>query len=220
MKKKFILGGVSFVAFLVLAALLLKVDVAAVGPNGSMIGLSSLNKAVFEFFGESNFWDKITDGFLAISLGIALVFVLIGIRQLIKRKSIAKIDKELFALAGLYVVMAILYVFFEKVAINYRPIFESDGTLEPSFPSTHTLASCVLAGSAALVMRKYVRNERACKLLRFACVGIMIVTPIGRILAGKHWITDVFGGYLLSSALLFTFWGTLALLCNPKTAKK
>ena len=113
--------------------------------------------------------------------------------------------------------MAVLFVLFEKIiAINYRPVLEADGTLEASFPSTHTLVSCVVAGSAMILAEKYIKNEKLRSIFRGACILLMIVTPLGRILAGKHWFTDVFGGYLLSAGLVAAFWGILDCLKSSK----
>ena len=209
MKKKFLLSGFFFALFVVLAVLLKTVNVAPVGPMGSSVGLSYANRAFFNRFGTNDTWDKITAVCLLICIVTAVLFALLGLVQLVRRKKLAKVDKEIFALAGLYAVMMVFYVLFEKFVINCRPVLEADGTLEASFPSTHTLISCVVMGSALLLSRKYIKNEKLGSIFRICCVLLMIVTPLGRILAGKHWFTDVFGGYLLSGSLLVAFWGVL-----------
>ena len=139
MKKKFLLSGFFLALFCILAVLLKTVNVAPVGPLGSSIGLSRANKAFFDLFGTNDIWDKITDLGLFACIVMAGLFAGFGVFQLVQRKKVAKVDKEVFALAGLYVVMAVLFALFEKIiAINYRPVLEADGTLEASFPSTHT----------------------------------------------------------------------------------
>ncbi|MBR6429699.1 MAG: phosphoesterase PA-phosphatase, partial [Oscillospiraceae bacterium] len=60
MKKKFITAAVSFGLFLLLILLVKVVDVAAVGPEGTKIGLSKLNVAIHDLFGVNWGWYKVT----------------------------------------------------------------------------------------------------------------------------------------------------------------
>ncbi len=219
MKKKGIIAGIFGVLFIWLAVALKTVDVQAVGPEGSSIGLAGINNAVFKFFGESEVWDKITDfgAGICISLGLGLAILCLG--QIFSRKGLKKMDKELWALIGLYVVMMAFYVAFEKIAINFRPVLESDGALEASFPSTHTLTSCVLAGSLFILVPEYGKgrsNKIHRTFLRAMCVMLMVLVPCGRIFAGMHWLTDVLGGYLLSFALLFGYAAVIDLIKQKK----
>jgi undecaprenyl-diphosphatase len=126
MKKKCITSAVCFGLFLLLILLIKTVDVAAVGPEGTEIGLSKLNVAVHNLFGENLGWYKVTNvlGYLAILIG--LCFAAMGGLQLIYRRSILKVDKEILLLGALYVVTVIFYIFFEfidstiQIAITYR----------------------------------------------------------------------------------------------------
>ena len=61
MKKKCITSAVCFGLFLLLILLIKTVDVAAVGPEGTEIGLSKLNVAVHNLFGENLGWYKVTN---------------------------------------------------------------------------------------------------------------------------------------------------------------
>ena len=90
MKKKFITAAVCFGLFLLLILLVKAVDVAAVGPEGTKVGLSKLNVAIHDLFGEHLGWYKVTNvlGYLAIL--IALGFAAIGGLQLVYRRSILK----------------------------------------------------------------------------------------------------------------------------------
>ena len=94
MKKKFIASAVSFGLFLLLILLVKLVDVAAVGPEGTEIGLSRLNVAIHEMFGEHLGWYKITEilGYLAIL--VALGFAAVGGLQLIYRRSVLKVEGQ------------------------------------------------------------------------------------------------------------------------------
>ena len=206
MKKKFITSGVCFALFLLLILLLKTVDVAAVGPEGTQIGLSKLNVAVHEMFGENLGWYKVTNilGYLAILIG--LCFAAAGGLQLVYRRSILKVDKEILLLGCLYIVTAILYVFFEKVIVNYRPvIMEGDTLPEASFPSSHTMLACTIYLSTFMILDRYVKNPSLSVLLKALCVALAVVTVLGRLVSGVHWFTDILGGVLISGALLCCF---------------
>ncbi len=213
MKKKFITAAICFGLFLLLILLIKAVDVAAVGPEGTEVGLSKLNVAVHDLFGENLGWYKLTNilGYLAIL--IALCFAAIGGLQLIHRRSILKVDKEILLLGCLYVVTVIFYAFFEKVVVNYRPMLMPDGTgPEASFPSSHTVLSCVILGSGLQLLKKYTKKNKTVQLVLTVVFAVMLALIVaGRLISGVHWFTDIVGGLLLSVALLNAYEGLLKL---------
>ena len=213
MKKKFITSAVCFGLFLLLIVLLKTVDVAAVGPEGTEIGLSKLNVAAHDLFGENLGWYKVTNilGYLAIL--IALGFAAIGGLQLIRRRSVLKVDKEILLLGCLYVVTVIFYVLFEKVIVNYRPILMPDGEgIEASFPSSHTVLSCVILGSGLMLLKKYMKKNKTVQTVLTVVFAVMLALIVaGRLISGVHWFTDIVGGVLLSAALLNAYEGLLKL---------
>jgi len=209
-KTKYLLAAVFGVLAVLWIVLIKCVDVAAIGPEGTSVGLSHLNRAVFELTGVNMLWYDITDwlGLLAV-LAVA-VMALLGLIQLIRRKRLLKVDREILCLGGLYLVIFILYVFFEKVIVNYRSIIMPGRTApEASFPSSHTMLTCVVLGGILLVLDKYVKNKGLCTLLKVLCWLVIIVTVAGRLIAGVHWFTDIVGGLLISGALLSLFAGLL-----------
>ena len=114
-----------------------------------------------------------------------------------------KVDREILSLGGLYIVVIGLYLFFENVIINYRPIIMPDNTHpEASFPSSHTMLVCVIMGSAAMLINRYFKNKPLNRILRAVCYVIIGVTVVGRLIAGVHWFTDILGGILISVTLL------------------
>ncbi len=213
MKKKCITSAVCFGLFLLLILLIKTVDVAAVGPEGTEIGLSKLNVAVHNLFGENLGWYKVTNvlGYLAILIG--LCFAAMGGLQLIYRRSILKVDKEILLLGALYVVTVIFYIFFEKVIVNYRPILLPDGEgVEASFPSSHTMLSCVILGSGLQLLKKYGKKNKTLELVLTVVFAVMLALIVaGRLISGVHWFTDILGGILLSVALLNAYEGLLKL---------
>lgn len=147
-------------------------------------------------------WYDITDWLGIAAILTALFFALAGLVQLIKRRSLLKVDREILALGGLYIIVIGLYVLFEKVIINYRPIIMPGSTHpEASFPSSHTMLVCIIMGSAAMLLGKY----KLCTALRIMCLSVIAVTVIGRLIAGVHWFTDILGGILISITLLSVF---------------
>ena len=118
MKKKLIVSAVCFGLFLLLVLLVKTVDVAAVGPEGTKVGLSKLNVAVHELFGENLGWYKVTNYLGYGAILIACCFAALGGLQLVYRRSLMKVDKEILLLGALYAVTIAFYVFFEKVEIG------------------------------------------------------------------------------------------------------
>ena len=213
MKKKCITAAACFGLFLLLILLVKVVDVAAVGPEGTKIGLSKLNVAIHNMFGEHLGWYKVTNVLGYIAILVALCFAAIGGLQLIYRRSVLKVDKEILLLGALYVVTILFYVFFEKVVVNYRPILMPDGEgIEASFPSSHTVLSCVILGSGLDLLQKYAKKNKTVQLVLTVLFAVMMALIVaGRLLSGVHWFTDILGGLLLSAALLNAYHGLLML---------
>ena len=187
--------------FLLFTVLVKTVDVAAVGPQGSEIGFSEINKSVFDALGRSDFWYDLTELFGLVALASAGCFAVVGLVQLIKRKNLFKVDKCIWALAAFYVVVLAFYVLFEIVVVNERPVLV-DGVLEASYPSSHTiLVSCFLGG-AIIAFCRLVSNKIARGIFAVAMIAIIVLTVVGRLLSGVHWLTDIVGGVILSSALV------------------
>lgn len=213
MKKKLIVSAVCFGLFLLLILLVKAVDVAAVGPEGTEVGLSKLNVAIHDLFGENLGWYKVTNILGYLTILIALCFAAIGGLQLIYRRSILKVDKEILLLGALYVVTVILYVLFEKVVVNYRPMLMpgAEGP-EASFPSSHTVLSCVILGSGLTLLKKYAKKSKTIQLVLTVLFALLLgLIVAGRLLSGVHWFTDILGGLLLSAALLNAYDGLLKL---------
>ena len=190
----------------ILVILIKTVDVAPIGPNGTSIGLSHLNQAIHDAIGINQGIYTITEIGGILAIGVVAVFAIMGLVQWIQRKKLMKVDRELLVLGGLYVILGFLYVFFNKVAINYRPVIMPGEVLpESSFPSSHSMLGCTVMGSAYLLVDRYVKNPTAVKVLHVLCIINMIVIVGGRFLSGVHWFTDILGGILISIALIAEF---------------
>ena len=199
--KKNILICVLLVLISIIYTLLVKyVDTSTIGPNGSVVGFSSLNSFVFNLTGNNMTLYKITEILGIIPILIALMYAVIGLIQVIDRKSL-KVDKELIALGILYVVVILIYVFFEKCIINYRPVF-IDGILEASYPSSHTLLSICICGSSLLINKYLFNNEKIYKYINIISIISMVLIVLGRLLSGVHWASDIIGSIIISITLL------------------
>lgn len=202
-KGKFLILGISGALFALLIVLLCCVDVEPVGAAGTSVGLSHLNRFVFELTGVNMVWYNITDWLGLAAILAAFLFALTGLVQLIKRRSILKVDKEILALGGLYILVIGIYVLFENVIVNYRPIIMPGcSNPEASFPSSHTMLVCVIMGSTIIIIGKYIKKKSLCMVIRGICAAVIAVTVVGRLISGVHWFTDILGGLLISTFLL------------------
>ena len=203
-----LVSAVLFVLFLGLIAAVLWIDVAPIGPLESEIGLSGLNAWARDGIGACEICYEISELLGYLSIATVGVIGVIGLVQWIRRKSLFALDHDLFCAAGAYVLFAALYVFFEIVVINYRPVLE-EGALAASFPSSHTMLVICLAGIAGHQLATRVTLP----VWRVLCVtlssAVILVTVVGRLLSGVHWLTDILGGVLLGGAILFAYFGAV-----------
>lgn len=190
--------------FLVLTALVLFVDVAAAGDSGARVGLSHINEAVFNDLGKNGAFKKITDVCAGVGVLTIAFFVGLFIFQWIKRRSLKKIDLDLYFALAAGVLALVLYVFFELVVVNCRPIL-IDGGFEKSYPSSHTMFVTIFVGVGVVEAFLRLKKEWAKWLVFAAGVCVMVLGGVGRLFAGVHWLTDVVAGYLLSGAVVFAF---------------
>lgn len=206
MKRDLLAAAILLLGFLLLVLLLITVDVRPIGPDGSSVGLASLNGAVHRAIGVHPIWYSVTD-WLGLSVFVpALVFAGIGFYQLLRTRSLKGVDSSLLVLGASYVVVLLLYVLFELVVVNHRPVL-IEGNLEESFPSSHTMAILCVMGSACAQLRRYVANTTIRKCLRGTAMLVVAITILGRLYSGVHWITDIVGGVLLGSAIVLVFRG-------------
>ena len=199
-KYSFIVGIFLLIVSVLFTIALTKYDVSDIGPNKSSVGFSSLNKSLTFDYNEKIYKVSKYAGYVAFV--IPVVYAGIGLYQLIKGKSFAKVDKRLYILAIFYILVLATYLFFEKVVINYRPVIIDNG-LEPSFPSSHTLMSLFLC-SSAIYLNKEMFKEKT-KLINL-CLFMLLLVIVGcRYISGVHWFTDIVGAVLIAGTLMSFF---------------
>lgn len=216
-KKKMMIGfgvsGVLFLIFGVLLGLVLKVNVQAIGPEGSVIGLATLNGYMHELIGVHIIWYHITEWFGLVAILTAFGFAVVGLVQVVKEKSLFRVEKSLIWLGGYFVLVIGIYIFFEKYVINYRPIMLAE-YLEPSFPSTHTMIVLCIMGAAMIQFQRRIKNQKVRYAAHILSVLTIAVTVIGRMISGVHWFTDIIAGLLIGTAMLFLYYAVDLLICQ------
>ena len=208
-RKNLIITILLLVSSIIFIVLLKRIDIKCDAVNNSCIGLATINQFIFDKIGVNMIWYTITDWLGIIPILMSVVYAIIGLKQLMKRKSIKKVDKEILLLGVFYILVISIYILFEKCIINYRPIL-MNGFLEASFPSSHTLITICLCGSSIIVNNRLFKKKFT-KMLNVISLFIIIITIIGRLISGVHWFTDIVGGILISSFLLMLFYSILNL---------
>ncbi|MGN0626671.1 MAG: phosphatase PAP2 family protein [Oscillospiraceae bacterium] len=204
-RKCFIISTVLFALFGVLIWAVLNVDVKEIGPNGSAVGLAAINGFMRDAVGVHLIWYEITDWLGLAAIFTAFGFALLGLIQLIKRKSLFKVDRSILVLGVYYVAVIGLYVLFETHIVNYRPIL-INGALEASFPSSHTMIVICIMGAAIVEFRRLIKSAAARKAASGLCAAVAEVTVAGRAVSGVHWFTDIIGGLLIGTAMILAFY--------------
>jgi undecaprenyl-diphosphatase len=204
-KKRLALGVSLVVAFVLWTVLVRFVDVQAIGPDGSSVGLATLNRFVHELTGVNWILYTVTDWLGLVPIAVALGFAILGLVQLIKRKSLWKVDYSILALGVFYIVVMAAYIFFEIVVINYRPTL-IDGYLEASYPSSTTMLVMCVMPTAAMQLNVRIKNTvfRRCAVITIVAFTAFMV--IGRLISGVHWISDIIGGALISAGLVIIYY--------------
>ena len=110
-RKRLILGAGLIAAFVLWTVFVRFVDVRAIGPEGSSVGFATLNRFVHELTGVNWVLYTITDWLGLVPIAVALGFAILGLAQLMKRKSLWKVDHSILALGVFYIAVIAAYVF-------------------------------------------------------------------------------------------------------------
>ena len=204
-RKAFLLGIGFITVFIIWTLMLQAVDAKTIGPNGSVVGFSTINRCFNDLTGSNMLIYTVTDWMGLIPIFVAFGFAVLGLVQWIKRKSILKVDASLLVLGGFYITVIITYLFFEGFVINYRPIL-INGYLEPSYPSSTTLLVTCVMPTAIMQFNDRIHKREiriAVSSLSVAFVAFMV---IARAVCGVHWLTDIVGGAFISAGLVLIYY--------------
>ena len=200
-KPIFALGAGLLAAFGLWTLAVCLIDVQPIGPDGSAVGFAALNGFLHRLTGVHWWLYTLTDWLGLIPLAVAALFGLLGLCQLIRRKSLWKVDGSILVLGGFYVAVIAVFLLFEKCIVNYRPVL-IEGVLEASYPSSTTLLTMCVMPTAALQLRSRIQNPGLRTALIAAIWLFTALMVLGRLISGVHWFTDIVGGALLSAGLV------------------
>ncbi|MBE6052723.1 MAG: phosphatase PAP2 family protein [Clostridium sartagoforme] len=209
-KKNFCIAICWLIAFVLWTITIRCFDVQAIGPMKSSVGFATFNELFHSFTGVHITLYNITDWLALVPLCFVISFAFIGLVQLIKRKSLLKVDYNILVLGGFYIIVMLAYVVFEMLPINYRPVL-IEGVLEVSYPSSTTLLVMCVMPTAIMQVNSYIRSDRLRKGIDSIIIVFTIFMVIGRLISGVHWFTDIVGGALLSAGLVMMYYSIISL---------
>ena len=216
-EKRNLLAGAGLIGVFALWTVLIRwVDVQAVGQNGTKIGFADFNVWFHQLTGVHMMLYTITDWLGLVPIFICLCFGVLGLVQLIKRRSLLRVDPDILLLGIYYVLVIACYLIFEMIPINYRPVL-IEGRLEASYPSSTTLL--VVSVMPTLMFQAYRRVEKPLirKTVAVFVTAFSMFMVIGRLISGVHWVTDIIGSVLLSAGLYMLY---RSAVLNTDKAKK
>lgn len=210
-KKKTFFVGIGFVlAFILWTVSVCFIDVQTIGPQNSSVGFATLNGFIHKLIGSNMDLYTVTDWLSILPIVIVFGFAIFGLIQWIKRKKFVKVDYSIIVLGGFYIFVMAVYIFFEMIAINYRPVL-IDGYLESSYPSSTTMLVMCVMPTAMMQFCARIKNKI---IRRYIMILITVFTAfmiIGRIISGVHWITDIIGGAFISTGLVLIYYSICGL---------
>ena len=200
-KKSLLTSALLLTGFGLWTAAVSFLDVQPIGPQGSAVGFAGINRMIHNLTGVHLNLYHATDWLGLVPIFVCMIFGVLGLTQWIKRKSIRKVDRDILTLGGFYGVTIVVYLLFEYVVINYRPVL-IEGILEASYPSSTTVLVMCVMPTAMLQCNSRIKNRllRICVLSFVAAFTVFMI--LGRLISGVHWFTDIVGGMLLSAGLV------------------
>lgn len=210
-KRIILTGCMLIVAFAVWTALLQIVDVQSMGQNGTDIGFASFNSWFHKLTGVHMTIYTITDWLGLVPVGVCMAFGGMGFIQLVKRRSLFKVDYDIIVLGIYYVIVIFAYLVFEMIPINYRPVL-IEGIMEVSYPSSTTLLVLCVMPTLSEQMNRRLKNVTVKRTINIFTVCFSMFMVIGRLSSGVHWFTDIVGSIMLSAGL-FCIYKAVVLLC-------
>ena len=200
-KHSLITPAVLFAVFVLYTAAVALIDVKPVGQMNSNVGMATINKALSDAIGVHMIWYDITNILGILALLIAAFFGVVGVIQLVTRKSLLKVDRDIIILGCFYVMVIVCYVLFDHFAINYRPVMLED-TLEASYPSSHTMLAVCVMSTAICQLKWKMRDEHVSRIVQGVLAVLIVLSVVGRLISGVLWFTEIIGGVLLSAFLV------------------
>lgn len=208
--KKFLaLGIILIFIFAVWTVLITTVDVQPVGINDTDIGFATLNCWFYRLTGINMMLYDITDWLGLVPLFVCFFFGFIGLCQMIKRKSLFKVDCDILILGLYYVTVILCYFVFEALPINYRPVLINNN-MEGSYPSSTTLLVLSVMPTLGFQLKRRIKNNKI-KAINVMIILFSVFMVTGRLISGVHWLTDIIGSCISSAGLYMIYRGIVLL---------
>ena len=203
-KTYWVVGAVFVAVFLFWTLLVLTVDVQPLGQNGTDLGLAALNTRFHDLTGVHLTLYTVTDRLELVPFAVCAGFGALGLWQLIRQKSLRRVDRDILVLGGYYILVIACFFFFEMIPVNYRPVL-IEGRMEASYPSSTTLLVLSVMPTLCEQLYRRLRNRTAKRWIFTVTALFSVFMVIGRLLSGVHWLTDIFGSVLLSTGLFLLY---------------
>ncbi len=209
-KKDLIAGTGLLIGFVLWTILIQNVDVQPAGPDGSVIGFAAFNVWFHQMTGVHMLIYTITDWLGLVPVCVCLCFGAAGLIQSIRRRSLLKVDSDIILLGVYYILVILMYLVFEMVPVNYRPVL-INGVLEASYPSSTTLLVLSVMPTLKYQIDRRSENRSIRRMTSVFVILFSVFMMTGRLIAGVHWATDIAGSVLLSSGLFMIYQFAVAL---------
>lgn len=213
-KQFLFIGVLCIISFAIWTLLIQVVDVQSIGQNGTNVGFATFNAWFHRLTGVHMMIYYSTDWLGLVPIFICMIFASLGFIQLVKRRSLFKVDYDIILLGVYYIIVIFGYLIFEMIPINYRPIL-IEGFMEASYPSSTTLLVLSVMPTLVFQSNRRLQNGTIKKWINCATVLFSMFMVIGRLIAGVHWFTDIVGSVLLSFGLFYCYKG-IVLLFNKE----
>ncbi|MBR5127133.1 MAG: phosphatase PAP2 family protein [Roseburia sp.] len=214
-KRLLITGSIWLVAFVVWTLLIQTADVQPVGVNGTDIGFATLNSWFHKWTGVHLIIYNITDWLGLVPIFVCVIFGGMGFAQLVKRRSLLKVDYDILVLGVYYIIVIGGYLVFEMIPINYRPIL-IEGIMEASYPSSTTLLVLCVVPTLMEQVNRRMKSAVAKKVIFIASIAFSAYMVLGRLVSGVHWFTDIVGAIMLSTGLFCIYKAVVLLGCKAE----
>lgn len=205
-KKTFAMGTILIFVFILWTLFIQTIDIQPIGINDTNIGFAKFNSWFHRLTGVNMALYTITDWLGLVPILVCVVFAVVGFAQLVKGKSIIKVDFDIIVLGIYYVIVILFYLLFEMLPINYRPIL-INGFMEASYPSSTTLLVLCVMPTLDFQIKRRIKNDKM-KIIISVLSGVFsIFMVVGRLISGVHWFTDIIGSIFLSLGLFYIYKG-------------
>ena len=203
-KKNFISATIFLLLFILWTVAVKFIDVRAIGPQATSVGFAKFNQLAHNLTGVNFTLYNITDWLGLVPLAVCFGFGIFGFIQLVRRKSILKVDYDILALGGFYIVVIAVYLLFEMLVINYRPVL-INGALEISYPSSTTMLVMSVMPTSIMQFNARIKSGMLKRCLTIIIIAFIVCMVGGRLVSGVHWLTDIIGGAILSAGLVLMY---------------